>query len=101
MPLIRHEDPETACDVAFRLVFAACAHRLVNGEHLESPRPWTWDDLTREVSTAVTLYLLGALDPEAEATAPADRAAPSRPNSRARRPTSQNTERGKRSSEQP
>lgn len=100
VPLIRHEDPEAACDVAFRLVYAACAHRLVHGEHLESPRPWSWDDLTREVAKAVTLYLLGSLDPAAvgEAVARTERAAPTRPNGRARRSTSQTAARGERRS---
>lgn len=63
VPLIRHADPEVACDLAFRLTYAACAHRVVHGEHLESPRPLSWDDLIRELSDAITLYLLGTLDP--------------------------------------
>jgi len=61
VPHVRHPDVETALDFAFRLVYAVCAHRVVHGEHLESPRPLPWPRLTEELAAAVRLYLLGEL----------------------------------------
>jgi AcrR family transcriptional regulator len=56
--LRHHPDVEAAIDFAYRLTYAACAHRIIHGEHLESPRPLSWDQLIDEVCTAVTAYLL-------------------------------------------
>jgi len=61
VPHIRHPDPEAALDFAFRLVYAASAHRVVHGEHLESARPLPWRRLVEELAATVRLYLLGEL----------------------------------------
>ena len=55
---VRRPDAEEALDFAFRLVYAACAHRVVHGEHLESARPLPWRRLTEELALTVRLYLL-------------------------------------------
>lgn len=52
-------DPEHAIDVAHRLVYAACLHRVLNGPNMESSTPFSWDDLAAELSLAVARYLLG------------------------------------------
>jgi AcrR family transcriptional regulator len=63
-PALRHHvDVEAAIDFAYRLTYAACAHRVIHGEHLESERPLPWDRLIDEVRRAVTAYLLGAPTP--------------------------------------
>ena len=54
-------DHEHAIDVAHRLVYAACLHRVLHGANMESPTPMTWEALTDELSRTVTLYLLGSL----------------------------------------
>jgi AcrR family transcriptional regulator len=56
--LRHHPDVEAAIDFAYRLTYAACAHRIIHGEHLESARPLSWGQLIDEVCTAVTAYLL-------------------------------------------
>ena len=53
-------DVEAAIDFAYRLTYAACAHRVVHGEHLESSRPLPWEQLIDQLRIAVTAYLLGA-----------------------------------------
>ena len=55
-----HPDVEAAIDFAYRLTYAACAHRVVHGEHLESSRPLPWEQLIDQLRIAVTAYLLGA-----------------------------------------
>jgi AcrR family transcriptional regulator len=60
--LRHHPDVEAAIDFAYRLTYAACAHRVVHGEHLESARPLSWDQLINQVRAAVTAYLLAPLD---------------------------------------
>jgi len=57
-------DPEHGIDVAHRLVYAACMHRVLHGSGMESPTPLTWEALTDELSRAATLYLLGSLPVE-------------------------------------
>lgn len=58
-PALRHHpDIEAAIDFAHRLTYAACAHRVVQGEHLESLRPLPWPELIDQVRRAVTSYLL-------------------------------------------
>ena len=59
--LISHSDPERALDVAYRLVYAACMHRVLNGPNLESPTEFTWDDLADELIRTASLLLFGAL----------------------------------------
>lgn len=54
-------DPEAAIDTAYRLVYAACMHRVLNGPNLESPTLVTWERLTGELGRAVVLYLLGSV----------------------------------------
>jgi AcrR family transcriptional regulator len=54
-------DPEHALDVAHRIVYAACMHRVLHGPNMESPTPMTWDELADELSHTVALYLLGTL----------------------------------------
>lgn len=56
--LRHHPDIEAAIDFAYRLTYAACAHRVVQGEHLESLRPLPWSELIDQVRRAVTAYLL-------------------------------------------
>ena len=51
-------DPEHAIDVAYRLVYAACLHRVLNGANMESTTPFSWEDLALELSRAVSRYLL-------------------------------------------
>jgi AcrR family transcriptional regulator len=54
-------DPEHAIDVAYRLLYDTCMHRVLHGPNMESPTAWTWDEMADEVSRAVALYLLGTL----------------------------------------
>jgi AcrR family transcriptional regulator len=55
-----HPDVEAAIDFAYRMTYAACAHRVVYGEHLESSRPLPWELLIDQLRIAVTAYLLDA-----------------------------------------
>ncbi|MFG2026498.1 TetR/AcrR family transcriptional regulator [Streptomyces sp. NPDC048825] len=59
---IAHRDPEAALDFAFRLVYATIAHRITQGEFLESERPLPWDELRSHLQTAVISYLLGSAE---------------------------------------
>jgi AcrR family transcriptional regulator len=60
-PALRHHpDVEAAIDFAHRLTYAACAHRIVHGEHIESARPLPWPEFTERLCAAVTAYLLGS-----------------------------------------
>jgi AcrR family transcriptional regulator len=54
----RHPDVEAAIDFAYRLTYASCAHRVIHGEHLESSRPLSWEQLIDQLRIAVTAYLL-------------------------------------------
>jgi AcrR family transcriptional regulator len=56
-----HPDAERGIDVAYRLVYAACTHRVVNGPNLESPTELSWDDLADELARTVSLLLFGKL----------------------------------------
>jgi hypothetical protein len=56
----RRDHGHLAIDFAYRLTYAACAHRVVHGEHLESSRPLPWEQLIDQLRIAVTAYLLGA-----------------------------------------
>lgn len=56
---IAHPNPEAALDFAFRLVYATIAHRVTQGEFLESERPLPWSELRSHLQTAVVSYLLG------------------------------------------
>ena len=57
---IAHPDPAAAMDFAFRLVYGTIAHRVTQGEFLESDRPLPWRELRSHLQTAVVSYLLGA-----------------------------------------
>jgi len=52
-------DPEAAIDFVYRLVYAACEHRVIHpeGEHLESELPLSWSSLIDELSLTARLYL--------------------------------------------
>lgn len=54
-------DAEHAIDVAHRLVYTACMHRVLFGANMESPTSMSWAELSDELSRTVALYLLGAL----------------------------------------
>ncbi|UUU29307.1 TetR/AcrR family transcriptional regulator [Streptomyces sp. CA-210063] len=56
---VAHPDPEAALDFAFRLIYATVAHRITQGEFLESDRPLPWNELRSHLQTAVISYLLG------------------------------------------
>jgi hypothetical protein len=56
---VAHADPEAALDFAYRLIYAAIAHRSTQGEFLESERPLPWTELRAHLQTAVIAYLLG------------------------------------------
>ncbi|MGW0624726.1 hypothetical protein ACWD3P_45785 [Streptomyces sp. NPDC002765] len=56
---VAHADPEAALDFAYRLTYAAIAHRSTQGEFLESERPLPWTELRTHLQTAVISYLLG------------------------------------------
>lgn len=55
---IRRPDPERAVDYTFRLVYAACSHRIIQGPNLESYRAMEWDELVSEMTETVCAYLL-------------------------------------------
>ncbi|TPQ23407.1 TetR/AcrR family transcriptional regulator [Streptomyces sporangiiformans] len=59
---VAHPDPAAALDFAFRLVYATIAHRVTQGEFLESDRPLPWNELRSHLQTAVISYLLGTPD---------------------------------------
>lgn len=56
-----HPDAEMAIDIAYRLVYATCMHRVLNGPSMESPTTLTWDDLGAELTRTVGLMLFGRL----------------------------------------
>jgi AcrR family transcriptional regulator len=56
---IRHLNPESAVDFAYRLIYATCAHRLLEGESLESDLPRTWEEMLSELAIVNVAYLLG------------------------------------------
>jgi AcrR family transcriptional regulator len=58
-PAIAHADAKAAIDFGYRLTYAACAHRVIHGEYLESARPLPWPQLIEQLSIAVADYLLG------------------------------------------
>lgn len=51
-------DPEHAIDVAHRLVYGTCLHRVLHGASFESATTMTWDELADELSGVVALRLL-------------------------------------------
>ncbi|YCK79848.1 TetR/AcrR family transcriptional regulator (plasmid) [Arthrobacter sp. D3-18] len=57
---LAHEDPEAAVDFAFRLIYSACSHRIMQGENLESLRRRTWPETIDELARAARAYLLCA-----------------------------------------
>ncbi|TLS46606.1 TetR/AcrR family transcriptional regulator [Streptomyces montanus] len=57
---VAHQDRAAALDFAFRLVYATTAHRVTQGEFLESDRPLPWSALRSHLQTAVISYLFSA-----------------------------------------
>jgi AcrR family transcriptional regulator len=55
---IKHPDPETAVDVAFRMAYCTFARQVMYGPTFESDRPIEWDQLVDEVGAACAAYLL-------------------------------------------
>jgi AcrR family transcriptional regulator len=55
---IRHDDPELAVDIAWRLIYNTTARRITHGPTFESTRPVDDDVLAREIARAVADYLL-------------------------------------------
>ena len=55
---IKRPDPEAAIDFVYRVVYAACEHRVIHlAEDMESDRPLSWAALVDELSLAAQLYL--------------------------------------------
>ncbi|MGJ7542405.1 TetR/AcrR family transcriptional regulator [Variovorax sp. LT1R16] len=59
--LFTHPDSGKVLDFAYRLVYATCTHRVVNGANLESPTDFSWDDLADGLTRTVSLLLFGEL----------------------------------------
>jgi AcrR family transcriptional regulator len=59
VPLIPVEDAEGRLDFVYRLIYGACANRVLNGERFESARSLSWRRLTDELAVVARLYLLG------------------------------------------
>lgn len=57
---IAHPDPELAADISFRMVYCTLARQVMYGPTFESQYLVEWDDLVRELGSAVVAYLLGA-----------------------------------------
>lgn len=55
---ITQPDPEAAVDFAYRLIYATCSHRIIQGEGLESDRPLGWTEMTAQLARANCAYLL-------------------------------------------
>ncbi len=55
---LAHENPEAAVDFSFRLIYAACSHRIIQGESLESIRRRSWPEVIDELARTVRAYLL-------------------------------------------
>ncbi|HEX3615321.1 MAG TPA: TetR/AcrR family transcriptional regulator [Solirubrobacteraceae bacterium] len=55
---IRHDDPELAADIAWRLVYNTTARRITHGPAFESEHPVGDQVLARELARAVADYLL-------------------------------------------
>jgi AcrR family transcriptional regulator len=59
-PVLVHQDSRRAFDLAYRMIFASCTHRVVQGEFQESDLPLDWDGLASGLATAAAAYLLHA-----------------------------------------
>lgn len=57
-----HDDPALACDVAFRIVYAAFTRRIMSGPLFESQRDVPWTTFVAELSRCCRAYLLSAAD---------------------------------------
>lgn len=55
---IRHPDPETAADFAFRMVYSMTSRRITHGDQFESTRTLSDEVFVAELSRAVAGYLL-------------------------------------------
>lgn len=53
-----HSDPDIALDVAFRITYSTLARQVMYGPLFESEIDLAWDDLTAELATVCTAYLL-------------------------------------------
>ncbi|HWD69341.1 MAG TPA: hypothetical protein VG293_04055, partial [Solirubrobacteraceae bacterium] len=54
----RNPDPDIALDVAFRITYSTLARQVMYGPLFESEIDLAWDDLTAELATVCTAYLL-------------------------------------------
>jgi len=62
-PALRHHaDVEAAIDFAYRMVYGVCAHRIVQGENLESARALPWPELIDQLRRAAIAYLINPVD---------------------------------------
>ncbi|MEU2859271.1 TetR/AcrR family transcriptional regulator [Streptomyces mirabilis] len=55
---IAHADRAAALDFAYRMIYATVAHRVTQGEFLESDRPLPWHELRSQLQMAVISYLM-------------------------------------------
>jgi AcrR family transcriptional regulator len=55
---VAHPDRDAALDMAFRTVYAMCAHRVTHGASHESDRPLPWPAFHDELAVIVQRYLL-------------------------------------------
>ncbi|MFE7277341.1 MULTISPECIES: TetR/AcrR family transcriptional regulator [Streptomyces] len=60
---VAHPDRAVALDFAYRLMYAGVAHRITQGEFLESDRPLPWSALKSRLQETVVAYLLGGPEP--------------------------------------
>lgn len=63
--VVARPDRDAALDMAYRIVYAACAHRVTHSDAHESDRPMSWRRFHRQLAEVVQRYLL---DEEAPAT---------------------------------
>jgi AcrR family transcriptional regulator len=55
---IAHADRDAAIDFAYRMLYAALAHRVTHGPELESDRPLPWEELKQRLTHTISNYLL-------------------------------------------
>lgn len=55
---VRRRDPARAVEYTYRLVYAACSHRIIQGPELEVDVAIGWDELIAEMAETVCAYLL-------------------------------------------
>ncbi len=57
---VQHEDPDTACDFAYRMIIGMCARRTAVAIETQTPALSSWADLLDQLSDAVARYLFGS-----------------------------------------